>query len=90
MLYKQFLPSNANSITVEMGYMQWQGYWQCQDVGCRPGTILKSLKIAKEFGMFPPITILLQIFATLPVTTANSERSYSSLKYIKNLFDALL
>ena len=28
--------------------------------------------------------MLLQIYATLPVTTATSERSFSDLKYIKN------
>ena len=35
-------------------------------------------------GSFPIIQTLLKIFATLPVTTASSERSFSALKLIKN------
>ena len=35
-------------------------------------------------SVYPCITTLLRIFATLPVTTATSERSFSALKYIKN------
>ena len=37
-----------------------------------------------ELRTFPSIAILLQIYATQPFTTATSERSFSTLKYIKN------
>lgn len=43
-----------------------------------------ALNVAKELGTYPCVALLLRIFATLPVTTATSERSFSALKYIKN------
>ena len=39
--------------------------------------------ISRNLGTFPHITTLLQIFATVPVTTSSSERSFSALKFIK-------
>ena len=50
----------------------------------RPNTVLGALREARDFGMFPAIATLLQIFATLPVTTATNERAFSTLKYVKN------
>nr|CAH7749919.1 unnamed protein product [Callosobruchus chinensis] len=34
--------------------------------------------------MFPNLTIALRIMLSLPVTIASGERSFSSLKFIKN------
>ena len=42
------------------------------------------LQSANEFGTYPSTKTLLHIFATLPVTTSTTERSFSALKYIKN------
>jgi len=80
--YRQFLPGDTSAVECE--YMRWQHYWARQDPDGRPRNILGALKIAKELGTFPSIVILLQIYATLPVTTATSERSFSALKYSKN------
>ena len=46
--------------------------------------VLDALAIASQLGTYPALSILLRIFATLPVTTATGERSFSALKYIKN------
>ena len=32
---------------------------------------------------FPSLAVLIQILATLPITTATNERSFSALKYLK-------
>ena len=49
-----------------------------------PSKIIEALKICKEMRTIPNIQILLQILATLPVTTCTSERSFSVLKHVKN------
>jgi len=52
--------------------------------------VLTALKFATDLETFPSIAVLLQIYATLPVTTATSERSFSALKYIKNYLRSTL
>jgi len=49
-----------------------------------------ALRAATELATYPAITVLLQIFATLPVTTATGECSLSSLKYIKNYLRSMM
>jgi hypothetical protein len=81
-LYSQFLP---DTVAVQMEFMRWKSYWERQpDNVQRPDTVIDSLNIAIELGTYPALSTLLQIFATLPVTTATGERSFSSLKYIKS------
>jgi hypothetical protein len=48
----------------------------------KPDTVMEILKYCDEF--FPILRILLQIFATIPVTTASPERSFSTLRHLKN------
>lgn len=65
--------------------MRWQNYWQRQPADVRrPDSVLDALKVADDLGTCPALSILLRIYATLPVTTATGERSFSSLKYIKS------
>ncbi|XP_016660865.1 52 kDa repressor of the inhibitor of the protein kinase-like [Acyrthosiphon pisum] len=47
----------------------------------KPKNVMDALIICND--MYPDIYKLLQILATLPVSTASSERSFSSLKRIK-------
>ena len=42
------------------------------------------MRTANDLGTYPMLSTLMTIFATLPVTTATGERSFSSLKFIKN------
>ena len=80
-LYQQFLPTN----TFRAEYLRWQSYWSRQPADVkRPDRIVDALQVACELRTYPTITLLLRIFATLPVTTATGERSFSSLKYIKS------
>jgi len=74
----------GDTSVVESEYMRWQHYRARQDPDRRPRNVLDALKVAQELGTFPCVAMLLQIYATLPVTTATNERSFSALKYIKN------
>ena len=47
------------------------------------GMSFNALKAARRFGTYSITETLLQIFATLPVTRATGERSFSALKLIK-------
>ena len=63
--------------------MRWKAYWARQPSDCRTENVLNVLKTARQFGTYSSIKTLLQIFATLPVTMATGERSFSALKLIK-------
>ncbi|XP_060853297.1 52 kDa repressor of the inhibitor of the protein kinase-like [Rhopalosiphum padi] len=58
----------------------WKNKWT--NVQNNPQTAVEALEYCNEF--FPNIKILLQIFATLPVSTATAERSFSTLRRLKN------
>lgn len=47
----------------------------------RPANVLSALAVCTE--MYPNIKKLLKIFATLPVSTATAERSFSTLRRLK-------
>ena len=65
-------------------YMHCQQYWEPQKPSVKkPDCILEALRVATELGTNPAISVLLRMFATLPVTTATGERSVSALKHIK-------
>jgi hypothetical protein len=75
--YAKFLPDG--------GIMTLQ-YWKRQTTDtAKPQTAVESLQVSVgHFEPFEAISAMLQIFATLPVTTATGERSFSELKYLKN------
>jgi hypothetical protein len=79
----EFLPGETS--VVEMEYMRWQSYWRRVELSKRPAQVLDALKVSNDLGTYPCVTVLLRIFATLPVTTASSERSFSAIKYIKTI-----
>lgn len=61
----------------------WQKKWQMVSDGDRPLSALDSFMSCNgEF--FPNIQVLLRILATLPVSTATAERSFSTLKRLKS------
>ena len=81
-MYASFLDCSAEEVKAQ--FHCWQSHWQRQDAMNRPSRVLDALREARIVGTFPAIATLLHIFATLPVTTATSERSFSALKYLKN------
>ena len=44
---------------------------------------MDALLYAKKMETYPSLEVLFHILATLPVTTATNERSFSALKYLK-------
>jgi len=82
--YAKFLPG-GDVTALRMEFMRWQQLWKRQGPeAARPQSAVEALRVASEFGTYPAICVLLQIYATLPVTTATGERSFSALKYLKN------
>jgi hypothetical protein len=67
---------------VEGEWIRWRAKWQSMAVEDRPDSILDSLALCDP-NFYPCIARLLQIFATLPVTTLTAERSFSALKLLK-------
>ncbi|KAL4098636.1 hypothetical protein QTP88_023199 [Uroleucon formosanum] len=58
----------------------WKNKWT--NIQNNSQTAVEALEYCNEF--FPNIKILLQIFTTLPVSTATAERSFSTLRRLKN------
>lgn len=58
----------------------WKNKWT--NIQNNPQFAVEALEYCNEF--FPNIKILLQIFATSPVSTATAERSFSTLRRLKN------
>ena len=75
--YECFLPEGAECFEAKL--MQCKAYWARQPSDCRPGNVLNALKVARQLGTYSITETLLQILATLPVTTATGERSFSAL-----------
>ena len=75
---------------MEADFQCWKRHWLRREPQERPRTVLHALSEARTSGSFPAISTLLQIFATLPVTTASSERSFSALKMLKSYLRATM
>ena len=74
--YEDDLP-NPLSLGAEMEL--WENYW-VKFQGSRPETIAATLK-SVDFSAFANIKVALRLLATLPVTSCECERSFSSLVY---------
>lgn len=79
--YIDFLPAISTSM-IEGEFDVWKERWCNVPISDRPSTAIDSLQKCKETE-FPCLRVILQIAATLPVTTASAERSFSTLKRLK-------
>ncbi|XP_057290839.1 52 kDa repressor of the inhibitor of the protein kinase-like [Hydractinia symbiolongicarpus] len=77
--YRNDLP---NPLALEGEIKLWQQYWSDYD-RCLPDNVIKTLKAVK-FDGFENIKVALRILATLPVTSCECERSFSSLRRLKD------
>lgn len=75
-VYGKFVDENK----VYTEYEIWQQTWKNSDE--KPKSIITALEKCKK-QLFPNIHTLLRICATLPITTASGERSFSTLKRLK-------
>lgn len=80
MFYDQDLLSSSD-LVLKAEINLWKTKWNKIETNI-PHTAVTSLPYCEEY--FPNIKILLQLFATLPVSTATAERSFSTLRRLKN------
>ena len=81
-LYKDDLPFYSSlSSEFHCWYMKWRDQEKEHGSASLPTTLYHTLPQCSS--LFPNITVLLQILCTLPVTSCESERSFSGLKRIK-------
>lgn len=75
-----FLEDGAAACEAE--FERWQRKWTNVPCSDRPATVCDAMK-ACDGSIYPNIAVLLQIFATVPVSTATAERSFSALRLLK-------
>jgi Domain of unknown function (DUF4371)/hAT family C-terminal dimerisation region len=78
-LFSDYL--DGTILDVEIEFESWQ--LACSALEEKPRDSLSSLDVCNDL-CFPNIRKLLTIFATLPVSTATAERSFSVLKLLKS------
>ena len=72
-----------HSLMLPMEYGMWIKKWkQCEKSSEIPNKLIDALKAFNSL-LFPNLLILLQLALTLPITSCESERSFSQLKLIK-------
>lgn len=75
----EFYSPHVETIDICISELQiWKN--TIKDIGFKNG--LEALKICDK-DVFPNVYFLIKIFCTLPVSTAEPERSFSSMKRIK-------
>ena len=80
--YKVTVTCHRMLMTLKHLFFSWQVRWRDVPVDDHPTDCFDSLAVYdKQF--YPNIYGLLQIFATLPVSTASAERTFSAMKLLK-------
>ncbi|XP_060855876.1 52 kDa repressor of the inhibitor of the protein kinase-like [Metopolophium dirhodum] len=77
--YKDDLEFTNHSL-LSTEYKLWQR--RLKNMGKKPENALQAMTFCNK-EMYPSVFKLLQILATIPVSTASNERSFSNLKRIK-------
>jgi hypothetical protein len=72
---------NLNILTAE--YQLWQRKFTTLEKSTIPNSAIQAIQMCNP-NLFPNIYKLLKILVTLPVTTCTTERSFSTLKYLKS------
>ncbi|XP_008190126.1 zinc finger MYM-type protein 1-like [Acyrthosiphon pisum] len=80
LLYTTDLPGTFEELEGEL--KTWKAIWKEKPVDELPSTAMETIFLPL-MNYYPNIKRLLILFATIPVTTCTSERSFSSLKRIK-------
>ena len=63
---------------IEAEFVLWKPKWERVSESCGPTSVISALDHCGE--LFPNISKLLQILATLRVTTAQAERAFSKVE----------
>ncbi|XP_030751390.1 52 kDa repressor of the inhibitor of the protein kinase-like [Sitophilus oryzae] len=78
-LYKQFLDYDTLAAELDL----WRQKWKQLIAVDRPKNAIETISECNQC-IYPNIYILLKILATLPVSTATPERSFSTLRRLKD------
>ena len=78
--YKSILPDSLDTCMIE--FYRWQRKWNSIPKQDCPSSVVEALKSCNS-DLYPNIYILLKVFASIPVTSATAERSFSKLRQVK-------
>lgn len=86
-MYLPVLSNDESGVAPDMDdlradFLRWQFLWQDVPASQRPSNCLLALAACNK-DFYPHIHSLLQIFASLPVSTATPERTFSAMKILK-------
>lgn len=79
-LYDKFINETSSDLMLKSELTLWRNKWK--EEAKLPENVAETLKQLNP-SFFPTLKILIQIFGTIPVSTATPERSFSTLKRIK-------
>ena len=82
LFYKDDLP---NYIIIDEELYRWRMKWLAVPIDKRPQTLTESLKSVCHSGL-PNISMLLKLFATIPLSSCSCERSASALRRL-NIYE---
>ena len=78
--FSRWLPEHSTEVA-NAEYLIWKRMWAAAEN--KPANVVDALKACNK-SFLPLMHQLLLIFAALPVSTAEAERSFSSLKHVKS------
>jgi len=81
-LKNQYIDDLPNPDILDQEISLWKRRWKSMEVEDRPNSLAKALKECDDLR-FPNIFILLKIGCTLPVTSAECERSFSVMRRMR-------
>ena len=79
-MYENDLLEN-DFINLKAELFMWRSQWKDNTLE-KPKSAIEALRYCTD--VLPNVKLLLQLFATLPVTSATEERIFSTLKLLKN------
>lgn len=82
--YQDLIGLSSSFSTVKQEFLLWVQKWKrvVQNKGKLPDTVVEALENCNS-DIYPTMNIFLRILATLPVSTATAERSFSTLRRLK-------
>ena len=81
-MYQSMFEDTEENIKLE--YELWVAKWQAVELEYRPSTAIEALQACGS--CFPNMSILLEILAVLPVSTAQPERMFSKMERTQLLY----
>ena len=81
--YNQYCHLISDKETINAEYILWRKKWENHDIKDLPSNVIDALNNC-NCELFPNIFELLKVFASIPVTTCTPERTFSTIKRLKN------